>query len=167
MKKVLKAIEFANVKHAGQVRRVSNEPYITHPMAVMILLVAYKPKSKNLNALLCAGILHDVLEDTDTTFEELVENFGGMIASLVLELTNDEKEIERLGKNEYLKIKLRGLSSYALTIKLIDRLVNLRDNPKESYKADTYTLLVELQRKRKLSKTQKKVAKDIFLELAA
>lgn len=166
MKAVLKAINFANERHAGQVRRVSQEPYITHPMTVMILLVSYKPKSKNLKALIQACILHDVIEDTETTFEELVELFGMLVASLVKELTSDEDEIDKIGKNEHLKNKLRGMSSYALTIKLVDRLANLQDSPKESYKRDTYELIMYLKKVRKLSKTQKKIVADILKEVS-
>jgi len=161
MNVVLKSIKFIDLKHYGLVRKSSNKPYITHPIYVSYILMSYKQKSKNLDKLLAACILHDVLEDTNTTFEELVEQFGPLISSLVLELTSDKEEIEKVGKNEYLKIKIIGMSSYALTLKLCDRLANISDNPKISYINDTLELMNHIKKNRKLSKTQKNLIKDI------
>ena len=93
MNTVLQALEFAKEKHKGQVRKVSGDEYITHPLKVSYLLASYK-KSKNMNTLLCAALLHDTLEDTDTTFAELSDIFGEFVSTLVFELSNDNKEIQ-------------------------------------------------------------------------
>ncbi len=61
------------------------------------------------------------------------------------------------------KKKLAGISSYALTIKLIDRLHNILDHPKPEYVHDTVGLLWKLDRERKLTKTQKRILSDILL----
>jgi (p)ppGpp synthase/HD superfamily hydrolase len=149
---VLKAIDFATKRHAGQVRKVSNLPYITHPVAVSYIVASFK-HSRHHEELLTASILHDVLEDTSTTFVELAEQFGPMVSSLVQELTNDDESIKDMGKLEYHKRKLVGMSSYALVIKLADRLHNVMDHPTEKMKADTVQLMTHLKEHRKLSAT--------------
>ncbi|QBX06849.1 metal-dependent phosphohydrolase [Burkholderia phage BcepSaruman] len=161
MKIILDAIAFANEKHAGQVRRGSGDPYITHPLAVSYIVAAYK-KSKKLPELLAAAILHDILEDTVTTFEELVARFGPLVASIVLELSNDEVQIKILGKLAYQKNKVRGLSSYGLVVKLADRLHNVSDQPTLKMISDTEDLMLSLVRSRKLSKTHKALVAAIL-----
>ena len=79
---IFKAIQFATKKHKGQFRKVSNSEYISHPVAVSYLVASFK-KSKNLDELICACLLHDTLEDTDTDFVELAKEFTPLIASLV------------------------------------------------------------------------------------
>lgn len=158
---VLKAIQFATTKHKGQERRETGIPYISHPMTVMYLVSKYK-QSKHLEELMAAALLHDTLEDTETDFIELATEFSPMVADLVLELTSDIKEIARIGKNEYMKKHLVGMSSYALVLKLIDRLSNIMDNPTEKYKNDTFQLLQHLEEKRILSSTQKRIVNDIY-----
>lgn len=160
MKLVLKAIEFAIKKHEGQFRKASGEPYVIHPIATSYLLMKYK-QSKHQEELIAALILHDTLEDTDTNFVELATEFNPLIASIVLELTSDVEEIKKIGKNEYLKKKLCGISNYALVCKLLDRLHNISDNPKTSYIEDTKNLLYHIERNRKLTKTQKNIIRDI------
>ena len=58
--KVLEAIKYADAKHKGQVRKVSNSPYIEHPLKVSYLLMVYK-ESHAIEDLLCACLLHDVI----------------------------------------------------------------------------------------------------------
>lgn len=160
MNLVLNAIQFANERHVGQVRRGTGVPYITHPLAVSYLVAAYK-RSKRLDILLTASVLHDVLEDTDATFADIVEQFGPWVASLVLEMTDDETEIARIGKLNYQKKKLAGVSSYALVIKLADRMHNISDNPTQSTLRDTLNLLQHLRKVRKLTRTHTRMACDI------
>jgi (p)ppGpp synthase/HD superfamily hydrolase len=150
---VLKAYRFGDLKHKGQVRKVSGADYISHPIAVSYVVAAHK-KSKHLEELLAAAILHDTLEDTDTSFEELAREFTPLVASLVLELSSDKEEISRMGKLSYLKKKLIGLSSYGLVLKLADRLHNVSDSPTDKMKADTLELMKFLKKNRKLSNTQ-------------
>lgn len=161
MKLVLKAIEFAINKHEGQFRKVSGEPYVVHPIATSYLLLKYKT-SKHQEELITALVLHDTLEDTDTNFIEIATEFTPLVASIVLELTSDENEIAKVGKNEYLKRKLCGISNYALICKLLDRLNNISDFPKQSYIKDTIELMHHLIKNRKLTKTQKNIVDDIL-----
>ena len=68
---IVSAYEFANKKHAGQFRK-SGEPYIIHPINVAIILTTIYADSATIKA----GLLHDVLEDTDCTYEEMEELFA-------------------------------------------------------------------------------------------
>ena len=160
MKMVLEAVKFANNRHRGQVRRGSGDPYVTHTIAVSYLVAAFK-RSKHLEAILVAAILHDVLEDTATTFSEIARRFSPMVASLVQELTNDEAEIAKIGKLAYQTKKLLGMSSYGLVIKLADRLHNVSDRPTQKMIEDTLELMCRLKKGRKLSKTHKELVAAI------
>jgi len=144
---VIKAIIFATEKHKGQERRSTGLPYVTHPIIVSHLLEKYK-SYKNKDILKAAALLHDTLEDTNTSFQEISTTFSPMIAGIVLELTSDKNEIKKIG--------------YSLIIKLCDRLSNIIDNPSKKYVIDTIELLKYLEEKRKLSKTQLKIIKEIF-----
>lgn len=164
MNLVLKALDFARERHHGQVRKVSNLPYITHPVAVSYIVASFK-HSRHHEELLTASILHDVLEDTETTFVELAERFGPMVSSIVAELTNCADSIREMGKLEYHKRKLVGMSSYALVIKLADRLDNVRDNPTHKMIRDTRELMDHVEKRRRLSSTHKRLMGAIRLSL--
>lgn len=161
MEKILKAIQFANHHHAGQLRHVTQQPYITHTIAVSYLVAAYKGRSKKFEDLLVASVLHDCIEDTEATFEMLLSEFGPQVASLVFELTNDGEAIEKVGKATYQKKKLLGMSSYALVIKLCDRLHNISDHPTQKMREETLELMAFLRENRKLSGTHEKIIVDI------
>jgi (p)ppGpp synthase/HD superfamily hydrolase len=135
--KILKAIQFAAEKHKGQERRGSGLPYATHPIIIMELVQKYKCSSKHLESLKCAALLHDTLEDCDCTFFELEREFGSLTASIVMELTSDEEEIERIGEHNYLTQKMMTMSQYSFTLKLLDRLSNILDKPDKKYKVKT------------------------------
>ena len=81
-----KAIDFAAKKHEGQMRK-SGEPYITHPLSVGALLVEWGMDTDTV----VAGVLHDTLEDTDTTLAEIEEIFSRDIAFLVDGVTKVSK----------------------------------------------------------------------------
>jgi (p)ppGpp synthase/HD superfamily hydrolase len=117
-----KASEFAHKKHETQFRR-SGEHYYNHCNRVASMVEIHSQDDE----LVATAYLHDCLEDTETTFEELLNEFGQRVANLVLSLTNDKKEMEKLGKTEYLARKVLGLSMDALLIKLCDRIDNISD----------------------------------------
>jgi guanosine-3',5'-bis(diphosphate) 3'-pyrophosphohydrolase len=151
---ILKAVQFAGKKHEGQKRRGTGLPYVIHPVTVAFILAEHK-ESKKIEELLAACCLHDTLEDTDTTFEELAKEFSPLVASLVLELTSDPEQIKVMGKNEYLINKMLGMSNYALVIKLADRYSNVLDNPSDKYIEDTKVMLNVIKVKRMLTASQK------------
>lgn len=154
------ALNFIKEKHAGQTRKVSGLPYISHPIAVSAIVSAYK-KSKHLDELITASLLHDTLEDTPTTYEELENKFSPFVASLVKELTNDPEKMKKMGKLAYQKDKLSHMSSYGLVIKLADRLHNVSDNPTKKMLQDTAELMAHLEHTRPLSLTQDLLVKHI------
>lgn len=82
------AIEFAAIKHRNQTRKSTDIPYIVHPMEVMQILTANGCDEKTI----VAGILHDTLEDTATTHEELSEHFGEDVADIVGGVTEDKSK---------------------------------------------------------------------------
>ena len=90
MEELLAALRFAAEKHRSQRRKDSEStPYINHPIAVAELL-ARVGKVDNLE-LLQAAILHDTIEDTETTAQELDERFGERVRRLVEEVTDDKR----------------------------------------------------------------------------
>ena len=151
-----KAITFAQQKHEGQVRKATGLPYITHLSGVALLINLLK-RSKNLESLMCAAYLHDTLEDTSTTSEEIQKEFGDLIASLVIELTSDKGQIAKQGKTNYLQDKMLRMSSYALTLKLCDRLHNVSDSPASKTVGETLDIINFLESNRKLNETQRKI----------
>jgi (p)ppGpp synthase/HD superfamily hydrolase len=162
---VLKAISYAAKMHKGQVRRESGLPYVVHPMAVMELIQMYKGDSTNIDSLKCAALLHDVLEDTDSTYIEIEREFTPMVASIVMELTSDEEAINEIGKNNYLKNKMINMSNYAFLLKLVDRLSNVIDSPRPKYVKDTITLMTHIMAARvNITSTQMNVIKAILQE---
>ena len=112
---IIKAIAFAERKHQGQLDDEYNDYFSSHSYIVGEIL-------KNLtddSDIICAGYLHDVLEDTKTDYEELVKEFGKRVADLVNEVTQEGKKDE---KGFYFP---RLKSKEAILIKLIDRASNI------------------------------------------
>jgi hypothetical protein len=156
------ALKYATQAHAGQTRS-GGDPYISHPVRVANSVEQYK-KSHNLDALISAAYLHDTIEDTDTTHEALHDLFGGLVASLVQELTSDPVKLKQMGKADYLAHKMAAMSSYALVIKLADRLDNVKDiatakTPewRAKYAAETNHILDYIEKNRALSGTHQRL----------
>lgn len=166
-----RAIAFAVEKHKGVIRKGDGRPYILHPMSVLITLLSIK-QSKNAFLLATAAILHDVVEDCDVTIEEIGKLFGWQVASLVDELTSDNEKIKELGKTAYLAHKMGKMSSYALCIKLVDRLDNIKDmkSMNDSFRRKTIestnVILEYIENNRKLSKTHEILIGFIKLEMS-
>jgi (p)ppGpp synthase/HD superfamily hydrolase len=164
------ALRYAVKAHAGQFRS-DGTPYVKHPERVANFVRRFK-KSKNLDALISAAFLHDTIEDTDTTHEDLEKMFGGLVASLVKELTSDKEKIKEVGKTDYLAQKMSTMSSWALVIKLADRLDNVQDiatartpSWRQKYKKETEGILDKIEKDRKLSTTHKRIIKEIRKKL--
>jgi guanosine-3',5'-bis(diphosphate) 3'-pyrophosphohydrolase len=121
----IKALAFAAEKHKNQRRKDAEASlYINHPIALVNILV----NEGNINDtnVLCAAILHDTIEDTETTKEELVREFGDQITAIVSEVTDDKslpKTIRKLKQIEH-----AAKTSYeGKLVKLADKISNLRD----------------------------------------
>ncbi|MBM3340661.1 MAG: bifunctional (p)ppGpp synthetase/guanosine-3',5'-bis(diphosphate) 3'-pyrophosphohydrolase [Betaproteobacteria bacterium] len=122
---LLKAIAFAAQKHRHQRRKDPQaSPYINHPIDLANVLL-HEGGVRDTTVLI-AAILHDTLEDTETTPAELAVNFGGEIRDIVLELTDNTKLKRR--KRKELQIKHGPhLTRKARLVKLADKICNLRD----------------------------------------
>jgi len=122
---VLKALAFAAHKHRDQRRKDPQaSPYINHPIALANVLRNEGGVADA--AVLCAALLHDTIEDTETTPEELEREFGKRIRDIVLEVTDDK----RLPKKERKRLQIEHaphLSRAAKLVKLADKICNLRD----------------------------------------
>lgn len=126
MSKIITAYEFAAKAHETQVRS-SGEPYITHPLAVSFILLDLGMDTDTI----CAAMLHDVVEDTEVTLEEIKKRFGQDVAMLVDGVTKLNK-IPIFNKEEQLAENVRKIllamsqDIRVMIIKLCDRLHNMR-----------------------------------------
>lgn len=122
---LIRAAYFAGEKHRMQRRGdVEKTPYINHPLELAAILTEEAGVSDV--TILCGALLHDTLEDTETTFDELKQFFGIEIASLVLEVSND-MSLSSIERRIYESRKVAELSNSAKIIKLADKLANIRD----------------------------------------
>src|SRR3954453_13702098 len=124
VRRIMSAARFAAEKHAQQKRKGENgEPYFNHLLEVAELIAASSP---HLDVeLVMAAFLHDTVEDTGVTLQELEQRFGKDVADLVSEVTDDKslpKEIRKQLQVEHTPEK----SSRAQTLKLADKISNLR-----------------------------------------
>lgn len=140
---IMQAKDFAKLKHKSQIRKMSGEPYINHPIKVSQRVAQFTDNP----IIIAAALLHDVLEDTKTTEDELLSNFPSEVVDIVKELTLDkshyhvpknnpdgipftEKEFNERKlqlKAPYIINKLAHLSKYARLIKFADREDNVSD----------------------------------------
>ena len=122
---ILRAIDFAARKHRDQ-RRKDEEasPYINHPISVSLLLAEIGGITDS--EVLSAAILHDTLEDTATTPEELEAAFGMRIRKLVEEVT-DDKRLPKANRKQRQIEHASELSPDAVLIKLGDKISNVLD----------------------------------------
>ena len=120
-----KALAFAAHKHRYQKRKDQEaSPYINHPIALVNLLVS-EGGITDLETL-CAALLHDTIEDTETTPEELTERFGASISGIVQEVTDDKSLLKAKRKQAQID-HAPHLSPKARAVKLADKTCNLRD----------------------------------------
>jgi len=122
---LLQAIAFAAEKHRHQRRKDPEaSPYINHPIDLANVLVQ-EGRVRDTTVLI-AAILHDTLEDTETTPDELAAMFGGEIRDIVMEVTDNKKLKKR--KRKELQVKHGPhLTRKARLVKLADKICNLRD----------------------------------------
>ena len=125
LSKLLEAASFAAKRHAGQKRKgADGEPYINHPLEVANLLASVG-KVKDTDVLI-AALLHDTIEDTETTKEEITELFGEKVSEMVLEVT-DDKSLPKAERKQKQVEHAPHLSPGAKLIKLGDKISNITD----------------------------------------
>jgi GTP diphosphokinase / guanosine-3',5'-bis(diphosphate) 3'-diphosphatase len=122
---LVRALAFAAHKHRDQRRKdTEGSPYINHPIGLADVLVNEAGIDDPI--VLCAAVLHDTIEDTETTSSELTDAFGSEIAAVVAEVTDDKT----LPKAERKRLQIEHaahISRRARLVKLADKICNLRD----------------------------------------
>ena len=123
---IIKAIRFSELAHKDQLRK-SGDPFIIHPIEVAKILTSIKLDA----SAIAAGLLHDTVEDTNISFEEINNTFGNQISELVQGLTKISKfslkiNKQKLGENYRKLILASSKDLRVILIKLADRLHNMR-----------------------------------------
>lgn len=134
--KLKNAINFASKKHEDQKRKILDYPYISHPLSVLFIISHHT----NNEDVLVASVLHDTVEDTDTTFEEIENKFGKQVRDIVDLLTEDKSIVDKdVRKNKQLE-RFKDADNNVLLIKMADIINNfcdilivLENFPKEEY----------------------------------
>lgn len=115
------AIRFAVDHHAGQLRKGTTRPYITHPLEVMSILMRMNADTD----LLIAGVLHDTVEDTHATIEEIIALFGDDVGALVGAHSEDKSKTWQERKHDAIE-ELRGADRRLKMLVMADKVSNLR-----------------------------------------
>lgn len=125
LKILLKALAFAAHKHKDQRRRdVDASPYINHPISLADIL-CNEAHITDIETI-CGALLHDTVEDTETTAEELEEVFGKPICDIVMDVTDDET-LSKAARKQAQIDHAGHISDKAKLVKLADKISNLRD----------------------------------------
>jgi len=126
---MLEALQFSAEKHRGQKRKDGDTAYINHPIAVAHILKHVGDVADPI--VLCSALLHDTLEDTQTTRDDLAVRFGEDIAEVVYEVSDDltlKADKSRDAERKQLEIDhATKLSQQARLVKIADKIANLRD----------------------------------------
>jgi len=122
---VLRAVQFSAHKHKDQRRKDARAtPYINHPIALAEVL--HTDGDVRDPDVIAAALLHDTIEDTETTYDELRGLFGVVVADTVVELT-DTKFLGKEARKRLQVVKAGRASEHARQVKLADKICNLRD----------------------------------------
>jgi len=124
---IFKAIEFAAKAHNGQYRKQTPIPYISHPIAVMEILLGHGCSEE----VAVAAILHDVVEDTEVTFTAIEKEFGASVAGLVASVTEPPKAESWEIRKRHTLDAMQTMSVESLNILCADKLHNLSSIRKE------------------------------------
>lgn len=122
---ILAAADFAARKHRDQRRKDAvASPYINHPIALANILANEGDVQDPV--VIAAALLHDTVEDTETTREELEATFGPQIAAIVMEVT-DDKSLPKAARKQFQIDHAPHVSEAAKLVKIADKIANLRD----------------------------------------
>jgi len=119
------AIDFAYKAHANQRRKYTGTPYIEHPLAIARILFHHGASV----AQVCAGVLHDTVEDCDVTLDDICDNFGPVVRDLVSDLTDVSRPEDgnRAARKEIDRQHTAAASPAAKTVKCVDIFHNTND----------------------------------------
>jgi len=133
MSLVQQAESLAKTKHEGQFRKNKETEYFEHLKNVVFELKSMGITDENM---LCAGWLHDTIEDTDTDYDNIVKNFNKEIADYVASVTKDTRLIKEEQEKQYI-IQLENASWQAKIVKLADIIANFKDLENSGYDKTT------------------------------
>ena len=136
MNKFLKALRTASIAHKFQMRKDGHTPFINHPIQVAELISSVGGIQNEV--ILSAAILHDIIEDTPTSYEEVKNMFGSTIANIVMECS-DDKSLPKADRKLLQILKVNSSSFEAKIVKLADKIANLNDiiiNPPNDWDMD-------------------------------
>lgn len=122
MELIEKAIIFAAKAHKNQTRKGTTIPYITHPYAVGM----YLQKAKCSEEVIAAGILHDTIEDTETTYKDLLDTFGVQVANLVVAASENDKSLPWEVRKQQTIEMLKNATLEEIQVIVADKLHNLK-----------------------------------------
>jgi (p)ppGpp synthase/HD superfamily hydrolase len=117
------ALEFAAGRHAGQLRDTDRAPFILHPLEVAHLLHGRDYPDH----VIAAGVLHDLLEDTDVTRDELAERFGSEVADLVAAVSEPEGDGTYAERKARLRAVMAAASTDAAAVFAADKVAKARE----------------------------------------
>lgn len=144
---ISKALKFAELKHQHQVRKYTNEPYVNHCVNVANILneLEYHP------TIITAALLHDTVEDTQTTIEEIESEFGILVARLVEQLTDvyTSRAFPNIKRKERKLLECYRLSKITADAKTI-KLADLIDNTSSIVERDPAFAKIYLKEKEEL-----------------
>ena len=121
---ILAAAHFAADRHRDQRRRDTVTPFINHPLALADILASEGGVSDPV--VIAAALLHDTVEDTETTLDELEARFGTEVAGIVAEVS-DDKALPKQERKRLQIVHAPHISPRAKLVKLADKIANLRD----------------------------------------
>ncbi len=131
---ILDAISYAAIAHKDQKRKYTNEPYIVHPLEVVKILDTYLyhpdiSDDTSTEEMFIAAILHDVVEDTEVTMDDIFKYFGPNVWGLVYWLTDEYPETgwNRAKRKQYDRDRIAAAPRAAKLIKLADLISNTSD----------------------------------------
>ncbi len=125
LSQIITALNFAAHKHRDQRRKdVNASPYINHPIALASVLV--NEAGIEDVATICGALLHDTVEDTETTPEELEQVFGAELRAIVMDVTDDKTLDKAVRKQRQIEHAAHACPAAKL-VKLADKICNLRD----------------------------------------
>jgi (p)ppGpp synthase/HD superfamily hydrolase len=117
------ALTFADERHAGQTRELDEVPFVTHPVEVACLL----HEAGYSDEVVAAGVLHDVLEDTDADRDELERRFGAEVAELVGAVTDDPAIEDDTERKSALRLQVADAGDQAAVIFAADKVSKARE----------------------------------------
>ena len=159
MRLIDKAKIFAEVAHAGQTRKYSNDPYITHPIRVSEII----SHNQGSDEMIAAALLHDVVEDTPVTHDEILDKFGANVSDLVFGLTDVDLS---MGNRKTRKALDRDrIASSSADVQLI-KLADFIDNTSSIVQNDPNFAKLYLQEKSQMLDVMDKVKDHPLFRIA-